>query len=114
MINCINHKDVEPYVNPHGVKSWKLYDTENAMVVHLQLEPGEALKPHITPVDVYFYVLEGTGIVLVGDEKKEVGEGTLIDSPKGIIHCWYNESDKPLRVLVNKVPKPANPTKIIK
>jgi len=113
MINCINHKDIEPSVNPHGVKSWKLYDTENAMVVHLLLEPGEALKPHITPVDVYFYILEGTGIVLVGDEKKEVSEGTLIDSPKGIVHCWYNESDKPLRVLVNKVPGPTNSTKIV-
>ena len=46
-------------------------------------------------------------------DKKEVIEGTLIDSPKGIVHCWYNESDKPLRVLVNKVPKPTNSTKIL-
>ena len=114
MINTVNHLDKEPMVNPHGVKSWKLYETENALVVHLQLEPGEALKPHITPVDVYFYVLEGTGVVLVGDEKKEVSAGTLVDSPKDIVHCWYNESDKPLRVLVNKVPKPGKETKFSK
>ncbi|MCK5250058.1 MAG: cupin domain-containing protein [Spirochaetaceae bacterium] len=99
--------------NAHGVKSWKLYDTENALVVHLQLEPGESLKPHITPVDVFFYVLEGTGVVLVGKEKLEVSEGTLVESPKDIVHCWYNESNKPLRILVNKVPKPVDSTKLL-
>ena len=83
------------------------------LLIILKLKSGEALKPHITPVDVYFYVLEGTGIVLVGDEKNEVSEGTLIDSPKGIVHCWFNESDKPLRILVNKVPKPADSTKLL-
>ena len=113
MIKTVSHYDNEPMVNPHGVKTWKLYDTENAMVVHLQLEPGEALKPHITPVDVYFYVLEGTGVVLVGKEKKEVSAGTLVDSPKDIVHCWYNESDKPVRILVNKVPKPTDSTKLL-
>ena len=111
-MNIKNHSESNPFVNPHGVKSWVLYDTENAYVVHLQLEPGEALKPHITPVDVFFYVLEGRGVIEIGDEKKEVSEGDLIDSPKGIVHCWYNKSDKPLRVLVNKVPKPQTKTKI--
>lgn len=112
-MKTISHYEAEPMKNPHGVKTWKLYDTENALVVHLQLEPGEQLKPHITPVDVYFYVLEGTGVVLVGDEKKEVSAGTLVDSPANIIHCWYNESDAPVRILVNKVPKPTSSTKLL-
>ena len=112
-MKTIRYYDEEPMENAHGVKSWKLYDTENALVVHLQLEPGESLKPHITPVDVFFYVLEGTGVVLVGKEKLEVSEGTLVESPKDIVHCWYNESDKPLRVLVSKVPKPVASTKLL-
>jgi len=99
---------MEPVTNPNGIKSWKLYDTDNAMVVHLQLEPGESLKPHITPVDVFFYVLEGYGIVLVGEEKIKVGPDTLVESPKDIVHCLYNEGDVPFRVLVNKVPRPAD------
>lgn len=112
-MKTISHYNEEPMENAHGVKSWKLYDTENALVVHLQLEPGESLKPHITPVDVFFYVLEGTGVVLVGKEKLEVSEGTLVESPKDIVHCWYNESNKPLRILVNKVPKPVDSTKLL-
>jgi mannose-6-phosphate isomerase-like protein (cupin superfamily) len=27
----------------------------------------------MTPVDVFFYVLEGTGIVEIGDKKKAIG-----------------------------------------
>ncbi|MDG3546822.1 cupin domain-containing protein [Methanobacterium formicicum] len=98
---------------PHKVDVRKLYDTENAMTVHITLQPGESLKKHITPVDVFFYVLEGTGIVEIGDEKKEVGKDTLIDSPARIPHCWYNESENVLRFLVVKVPRPTTETKLL-
>jgi mannose-6-phosphate isomerase-like protein (cupin superfamily) len=98
---------------PHKVDVRKLYDTENAMTVHITLQPGESLKKHITPVDVFFYVLEGKGIVEIGDEKKEVGKDTLIDSPARIPHCWYNESKDVLRFLVVKVPRPTTETKLM-
>ncbi|AIS32913.1 cupin domain-containing protein [Methanobacterium formicicum] len=98
---------------PHKVDVRKLYDTENATTVHITLQPGESLKKHITPVDVFFYVLEGTGIVEIGDEKKEVGKDTLIDSPARIPHCWYNESENVLRFLVVKVPRPTTETKLL-
>ena len=38
--------------NPHNVSVRMLYDTEHAQPVHMELKPGEALKKHITPVDV--------------------------------------------------------------
>ena len=99
--------------NPHKVKVSKLYDTEHAQAMHITLEPGESLKKHITPVDVFFYVLEGTGVVEIGEERKEVGQDTLIDSPAKIPHCWYNESDKVFRVLVVKVPRPTESTRLL-
>lgn len=106
-------KKVKISENPHGVDARKIYDTENAQVVHITLEPGESLKHHITPVDVFFYVLEGKGIVEIGEEEQEVKSDTLIESPAGIIHCWHNKSNKILRVLVVKVPRPRSPTKIL-
>lgn len=99
--------------NPHGVKSKKLYTSEYASVMQITLEPGEKLRQHITPVDVFFYVLEGRGIVKIGDEKKEVVKDTLVDSPKNIMHCWYNESNEILRFLVVKVPFPKEATKFL-
>jgi len=99
--------------NPHKIDARKLYDSADAQVVHLTLQAGESLKRHITPVDVFFYVLEGVGVVEVGDEKQEVMVDTLIESPAGIPHCWYNESSDVLRVLVCKVPRPKKATKIL-
>ncbi len=106
-------RDAQPQENPHGVDARKLYDTQHAQVIHILLHPGESLKRHITPVDVIFYVLEGEGIVEIGEEKQRVGPDTLIDSPANIPHCWYNESDGDLKVLVIKVPRPNTPTKIL-
>ncbi len=113
LMNIIKVKDAESRENPHGVDARALHNSEHALVSHITLQPGEALKRHITPVDVVFYVLEGTGIVEVGEEKTEVGPDTLVDSPAKIPHCWYNESSGVLRFLVIKVPRPTGPTKVL-
>ncbi|MBN2373280.1 cupin domain-containing protein [bacterium] len=99
--------------NPHQVEARKLYDTENAVVIHIMLKPGESMKRHITPVDVFFYVLEGKGTVEIGDEKVEAGQDTLIESPARIPHCLSNEGKGIFRVLVVKAPRPKESTKIL-
>jgi quercetin dioxygenase-like cupin family protein len=99
--------------NPHHVDARKVYDTQHAMAVVITLQPGEALKKHITPVDVFFYVLEGTGIVEIGNEKQTVGKDMLVESPARIPHTWSNESKSVFRVLVVKVPKPTGETKLL-
>ncbi len=93
--------------NPHGVDARKIHGNEHTQVVHMHLKPGEYLKKHTTAVDVFFYVLEGEGIVEIGDEKQTVTKDILIDSPKNIPHCLYNESNADFRVLVVKTPTPS-------
>ena len=112
-MEIIDVKTAEVIDNPHQVKASKLYDTDNAQVVHITLEPGESLKKHITPVDVFFYVLEGKGVVEIGDKKKEIRKDTLVNSPAKIPHCWYNESGAVLRFLVVKVPRPTQSTRLL-
>jgi len=99
--------------NPHGVDARKMSDTEWAQVMHITLEPGESLKKHVTPVDVVFYVLEGRGIVEIGDEWREIGADALVESPAKIPHRWTNGSDGRLRILVVKTPRPAEPTRLL-
>jgi len=91
------------FQNPHGIDARKLMDLPKAQVVHMKLGPGDSLKKHITPVDVFFYVLEGEGSVEIGDEKITVSTDTLIESPANIPHAWYNESQGTLRFLVIKL-----------
>ncbi|GAB4312562.1 MAG: cupin domain-containing protein [Methanobacteriaceae archaeon] len=112
-MKIVKIENVESSPNPHGVDARKIYDTENAVAVHMTIKPGESLKKHITPVDVFFYVLEGEGIIEIGDEKKNVSKDMLIESPAKIPHCWYNESEENLRILIVKVPKPLKSTKVI-
>lgn len=41
--------------NVHNVDARMIYNSESAQAVHMQLNPGESLKPHITPVDVFLF-----------------------------------------------------------
>ncbi|MCD6554206.1 MAG: cupin domain-containing protein [Anaerolineae bacterium] len=99
--------------NPHGVSARKLHETEHVQVVMVTLQPGEALKLHVTPVDVFFYVLEGHGIVEIGDERQPVSPNSLIESPARIPHRLLNESDEVFHFLVVKTPRPTRATKIL-
>lgn len=103
-------EETESKPNPHKVDARPIYTHENAQVVVLTLQAGESLRRHITPVDVFFYVLEGKGTVEIGEEKQEIEKDSIVHSPAKIVHCWYNTSDNPLRILVVKTPKPKEST----
>lgn len=111
-MKTINYKDIDTMKNPHGVDAKKLFEIEHVQVIHMLIKPGESLKRHSTPVDVFFYVLEGEGYVEVGDEKKLITKDTLVESPKNIPHILYNEGKVDFRVLVVKTPKPSQATEI--
>lgn len=97
----------------HKVDVRKLYDKDSAQVMHITLKPGEALKPHITPVDVFFYVLEGVVDIRIGDETISVDKDKLVESPKNIVHNLSNNSDSDARIMVVKAPKPTSKTKLL-
>jgi len=102
-----------PAENPHGVDVRRVYESDHALCSVVTLKPGERLIRHITPVDVFFYVLQGSGLVEVGDDRLLVEKDTVIESPKDISHCWYNEGTETLRILVVKVPRPTTKTVLL-
>ena len=110
IITALNTPEVS---NPHGVSARELHATEYAQVVTVTLRPGETLKLHVTPVDVFFYVLEGHGVVEIGGEREEVFPNMLVDSPARIPHRLLNESDAVFRFLVVKTPRPIETTRIL-
>jgi len=112
-MKCRKVSEISSQPNPHHVDARKMYDTKHAVAVVITLQPGESLKKHMTPVDVFFYVMEGTGIVEIGQEREAVGKDTLVESPARIPHRWINESESVFRVLVVKVPRPTEETKLL-
>ena len=97
----------------HKVDARELYSKDTAQAIHITLKPGESLKPHITPVDVFFFIIEGTPEILVGKEKQLVQANSLVESPKDIPHCIYNNSDGIARILVVKAPRPTTKTRLL-
>ncbi|HPZ08943.1 MAG TPA: cupin domain-containing protein [Candidatus Eremiobacteraeota bacterium] len=112
-MKIIDVKNAQKMKNPFKIDAAQIYNTDHAVAVHMTLKAGEKLKPHITPVDVFFYVLEGEPSIEIGEEKVKVPADHLVDSPAKIPHCIYNESDKVARILVVKIPKPTEETKFL-
>lgn len=99
--------EVKTFPNTHSVDARRIFQSQDAEVIHMSLTQGQTLKRHTTPVDVFFYILEGKGVVEIGEETQEVEKDTLIDSPKGIPHLLRNTGDSVFRFLVVKLPKTA-------
>ena len=108
-----NYKSEEVRENPHKVDVRQLYNKESAQIMHITLKPGESLKPHKTPVDVAFYILEGIPTIHIGDESLEVNKDTIIESPAEILHYISNDTRDFARILVIKAPKPDKATRIL-
>lgn len=108
-----NYTTEEPKENAHKVDVRQLYNGESAQIMHITLKPGESLKPHKTPVDVAFYVLEGTPTVHIGNESLEYKSDTLIESPAEIVHYLSNTSEENTRILVIKAPRPDKATRLL-
>ena len=112
-MEIIKWQEKEIKQNPHGVDVRPIYNKENAQAMHLTLKPGEGLKPHLTPVNVFFYVLEGKPTILIGDEEKEIEKDILVESPADIVHCISNSTNKIARILVVKAPRPVKASRVL-
>lgn len=98
---------------PHKIDVREMYNKESAQVMIMALKPGESLKPHKTPVDVFFFIVEGTPTIHIGKESEVCEKYSLIDSPADIVHYISNESDKLARIMVVKAPRPVSATKVL-
>ena len=67
--------------------------------------PGGGPPPHIhTQEDEFWYVLDGTFEIRIGDEVHAVGPGGFAYAPRGTVHNFRNTADTPSRILVGFAP----------
>ncbi len=97
--------------NPHGVDVRKVYENDILEVMHITLKPGDHLVKHQLPVDVFFFILEGSGVIEMGDEEQIVTTNTLIEGPANTPRGWKNDTNDLLKILVVKSPKPTQQEK---
>jgi mannose-6-phosphate isomerase-like protein (cupin superfamily) len=67
--------------------------------------PGGGPPPHVhTREDEFWYVLDGTFEIRIGDEVHVVGPGGFAYAPRGTIHNFRNTAETPSRILVGFTP----------
>ena len=67
--------------------------------------PGGGPPPHIhTREDEFWYVLDGTFEIRIGDEVHAVGPGGFAYAPRGTVHNFRNTAETPGRILVGFAP----------
>ena len=62
--------------------------------------PGEGPPPHSHAGQAeYFFVVEGTYEMTIGDETRTIGPGTMVFAPPNTVHTFKNIGDAPSKML---------------
>jgi quercetin dioxygenase-like cupin family protein len=82
---------------------FKIYGKETGdalAVVEHPVDPHRLVPPHThSDVDEYSYVLEGEIGARIGDRIISASPGTYVLKPRGIMHTFWNATDRPARIL---------------
>ena len=105
--------DLEEIPNPHSVSVRALHISDQAQFEYLRLQPGEALKLHVTYSTVYLFVIEGNGIIEAGEEQVRIQANTFVEISPEVPHRLINEGTSVFCVLNAKAPRPLKPTHLI-
>jgi mannose-6-phosphate isomerase-like protein (cupin superfamily) len=82
-----------------------LWQGEHVMVGLNCLEPGQTQATHAhAGADKFYFVLEGSGKFVVGEEERLAEVGTVVVAPAGVPHGVSNSSRERLSLLVSIAP----------
>lgn len=104
-MDIIRMHEKEGFVNPRGVTVKELYNVEATKIMNLTLRPGDHVPHHNVPVHVFFYIVEGTGTLQIGEEKAIVTEKDIIPCPPGTTMALWADQGVAFSVLNVKSPR---------
>ncbi len=82
---------------------FKIFGSETGgtlAVVEHPVAPHRLVPPHThADVDEYSYIIEGEIGARIGDRVISAGPGTYVLKPRGIMHTFWNATDRPARIL---------------
>lgn len=102
-LGAIKHGDL-PSTSNSEMHAKGLVTTDNATIA---IQSGNVAK-HIHPkTDEIQYIIEGSGAMWLGGERKEFKPGTLIIIPKGTPHGGTIVTSGPVKAIAIKIPPQA-------
>ena len=82
-----------------------LFESARLMLGLNCLEPGQSQHAHTHGTqDKFYFVVEGSGQFVVGDEVREAGEGMVVWAPAAVTHGVTNTGTTRLVLLVGIAP----------
>jgi len=87
------------------LRSKTLVVTDNATIA---LQIGNVPKHYHAKSDEIQYIVEGSGQMWVGNERREIRPGMLIVIPKGAAHSGTIVSSGPIKTIAIKIPPQEN------
>lgn len=101
------HIDSVPlFTTERGIRARQVLNTAPYRIMNIVLEPGQTIPKHTSPVDVFFYVLTGSGEISIGATAHTVRANDILPCPKDT-DMSLQAGDKGLSVLNVKAPNPA-------
>jgi len=97
---ALKHGDMPSTANPE-MNARSLVITENATI---GIQSGNVAKHIHAKTDEIQYIIEGSGAMWLGGERKEFKAGTLIIIPKGTAHGGTLVSSGPVKAIAIKIP----------
>ena len=93
--------------NPDRYFKSTLFRSQRLLLGINCLDPGQTQKAHThADQDKFYFVLEGEGEFVVGNETRTGGPGVAIWAPAGVEHGVTNHSTQRLVLLVGIAPAP--------
>ena len=96
-------KETAPrYIRPEGITSYLLASPRTSSAEHLTttlavIQSGGEQRIHSHQPEQVYFILEGNGLMTVGDEMQRVGPGDCVFIPSGQPHGLKNDGDETLR-----------------
>jgi quercetin dioxygenase-like cupin family protein len=97
---AIKHADLAASAYPE-LRTRGLVATENATI---GIQSGNVPKHNHPLTDEIQYIIEGSGSMWLGNERKEFKPGTLIIIPKGTAHAGSIVTNGPVKAIAIKIP----------
>jgi len=93
-MEIIKMNEIEGSVNKRGVLAKQLIKHKNTTVMNLTINPGDSVPEHKVPVDVFFYIVSGSGTLQIGEEKAVVkAEDIIICPPNTNMALWADQGE---------------------
>ncbi len=105
-MKVISMDAIEGKTNKRGIESKQLLKHDDAQIMNLILKPGDVVPPHSVPVNVFFYVVSGSGTLKIGEDQAVVEEKDIVPCPPETEMSLSAGQGEEFSVLNVKTPSP--------